>query len=302
MDLNRIAVFARVVETGSFTAAATALGLRKSTVSRSVSALEAELGIRLIQRTTRRLSLTDAGRAYYERARSALAGLEEAQAAAASLQTEPRGLVRITAAVEGSASLAPIVGAFLLRHPHVRVEALFTSRHVDLVKEGVDLAVRAGVLAESQLLARRLGSSDFGLFAAPSYLERRGRPRRVADLARHDCILYRPEGGTVTWRLSDRRGRGEERVTVHGQLQTDQLLFVQHMLLEGVGIALGPATYFAPLVRSGQLESVLPHHVHRGPAIYVVWPSRAFEPAAVAALRRVLIERLPAALGLSWTG
>lgn len=166
VDLNRIAVFARVVEAGSFTAAAAALGLRKSSVSRSVAALEAELGIRLLQRTTRKLSVTDAGRAYYDRARDALAGLDEARQAVSSLGAEPRGLVRVTAPVDLAGDLAAVTSAFLRAHPDVRIEMLLTARYVDLVKEGFDLAVRAGALTDSSLLARKLGDADLGLFAS----------------------------------------------------------------------------------------------------------------------------------------
>jgi DNA-binding transcriptional LysR family regulator len=290
VDLNRVAAFARVVETGSFTAAASALGVRKSSVSRSVAALEADLGIRLLQRTTRRLSLTEAGHAYYDRARDALAGLDEAREAVSSLGTEPRGLVRFTAPVDLADELAPITGQFLREHPRVRVEALLTGRYVDLVKEGFDLAVRAGVLADSSLLARKLGDSDLGLFASPDYLEGRGRPRRVADLAHHDCILYRAGGGKATWRLQGRHG--EERVSVQGRVDADELTFVRGMLLAGSGIGFVPVYLFAPLVESGQLERVLPQYAHHGSAIHIVWPSRRFEPAAVSLFRDAIASSL----------
>ncbi len=179
MDLNRISVFVRVVEAGTFTAAAAALGVRKSSVSRSVAALEASLGIRLLQRTTRKLSLTDAGRAYYERARDALAGLEEAEQAILALGAAPRGLVRVTAPVDLASDLAPVVSAFLRAHPAVRVEMFLTARYVDLVKEGFDLAVRAGALTDSSLLARKVADTELGLFASPAYLDTAGRPRRL---------------------------------------------------------------------------------------------------------------------------
>ena len=286
MDLNRIAAFARVAEAGSFTAAAASLGVQKSSVSRSVAALEADLGVRLLQRTTRRIGLTDAGRAYYARARDALASLEEASQAAAALGAEPSGTVRITAPVDMAADLAAVTHAFLGKHPRVRVEVLLTARFVDLVKEGFDLAVRAGALTDSSLMSRRLGDTDFGLFAAPAYLARAGRPRRVADLARHECILYRSEGGTATWRLTG--PRGEERVKVLGRAEGDEFAFVRSMALNGFGIALGPVPMFTPPVRDGSLERVLPQHALHGSPVHVVWPSRRFEPAAVARFREAL--------------
>jgi len=290
MDLNRIAAFARVVEAGSFTAAASVLGVRKSSVSRSVAALEAELGIRLLQRTTRRLSLTEAGHAYYDRARDALAGLDEAREVVSSLGTEPRGVVRLTAPVDLAGELAPITGQFLREHPRVRVEVMLTARYVDLVKEGFDLAVRAGVLADSSLVARKLGETAMGLFASPEYLERRGRPRRLVDLVHHDCILFRAGGSKATWRLQGRHG--EERVVVEGRVDADELTFVRGMLLAGSGIGMAPVQSFAPLVESGRLERVLPQYARHGAALHIVWPNRRFEPAAASLFRDALAARL----------
>lgn len=296
MDLNRITVFVRVVEAGSFTGAAAVLGLRKSSASRSVAALEADLGIRLLQRTTRKLSLTDAGRAFYDRARDALAGLDEARNAVSSLGAAPRGLVRITAPVDLAADLAAVTTVFLRAHPDVRVETLLTARYVDLVKEGFDLAIRAGSLADSSLLARKLGESEFGLFASPAYLDAAGRPRRLADLARHECVLYRAGSATARWRLSG--PRGDEEVSVRGRVDTDELAFVRAMVLAGFGIALLPvSTMIRPLVASGVLERVLPRYALRGAVVHIVWPSRRFEPAAVALFREALAEALPRALG-----
>ena len=296
MDLNRITVFVRVVEAGSFTGAAAVLGLRKSSASRSVAALEADLGIRLLQRTTRKLSLTDAGRAFYDRARDALAGLDEARNAVSSLGAAPRGLVRITAPVDLAADLAAVTTVFLRAHPDVRVETLLTARYVDLVKEGFDLAIRAGSLADSSLLARKLGESEFGLFASPAYLDAAGRPRRLADLARHECVLYRAGSATARWRLSG--PRGDEEVSVRGRVDTDELAFVRAMVLAGFGIALVPvSTMIRPLVASGVLERVLPRYALRGAVVHIVWPSRRFEPAAVALFREALAEALPRSLG-----
>jgi DNA-binding transcriptional LysR family regulator len=290
VDLNRIAVFARVVEAGSFTAAAAALGVRKSSVSRSVAALEETLGIRLLHRTTRRLSLTDAGAAYYARARDALAGLEEAQRAASAQGAEARGVVRVTAPVDLASDLSTVTSAFILAHPAVRVEVSLTSRFVDLVKEGFDLAVRAGPLVDSSLLARKLGEGEIALFASPAYLDRAGRPRRLADLARHDCILYRAAGATAVWRLSG--PRGEEEVSVRGRVETDEFAFVRASARDGVGIAFAPIRMVASLVESGELERVLPRYAVRGAQVHIVWPSRGFEPAAVRLLRDALVEAL----------
>ncbi|HKY91569.1 MAG TPA: LysR family transcriptional regulator, partial [Nevskiaceae bacterium] len=165
MDLNNIRLFVRVVETGSFTAAANQLGLPKSSVSRGVAMLESSLGVRLLQRTTRRLSLTEAGRAFHDSAAGALAQLDEAQAAASQEQEEVAGVVRITASVDiGVWLLAPIVKGFLADHPRARVDVMLTARVVDLVQEGFDLALRAGRLLDSRLVARPLGVLRAGLY------------------------------------------------------------------------------------------------------------------------------------------
>ncbi len=300
MDLNRIAVFARVVDAGSFTAAAVALGVRKSSVSRSVAALEAELGIRLLQRTTRRLALTDAGRAYYDRARDALAALDEAQNAVSSLGTEPRGHVRVTAPVDFAGDLAAVTTAFARAYPAVRVEVSLTPRVVDLVKEGFDLAVRAGPLTDSSLLSRKLGESELGLFASPAYLDAAGRPRRLADVARYECILHRSGSGAATWRLTG--PRGEEEVVAKGRVDTDEFAFVRSMVLAGFGIALAPLTLFRALVDTGEVERVLPRFARRSAPVHVVWPSRRFEPAAVALFRDALMKELPRAIAARHSG
>jgi DNA-binding transcriptional LysR family regulator len=295
VDLNRITVFSRVVEAGSFTAAAGVLGVQKSSVSRSVAALEEELGIRLLQRTTRKLSLTDAGRAYYDRARDALASLDEARQAASSLGTEPRGVVRVTAPVDLVGDLGAVTSEFLGAHPAVRVEMFLTARFVDLVKEGFDLAVRAGPLTDSSLLARKLPDVEHALFAAPAYLARAGRPRRVEDLARHECVLHRAGGGTARWRLTG--PHGVEEVTVQGRVDTDEFAFVRAVVVAGFGIALAPVTLCGPLAKRGELERVLPRYGRPAAPVHIVWPSRQFEPAAVTLYRDAMAAHLGRTLG-----
>lgn len=291
MDLNHVAVFVRVVETGSFSAAATALGLRRSSVSRNVAALEDALGIRLLQRTTRRLALTDAGRAYHDRAKDALAALGEARESVAALGAAPRGLVRVTAPLDLADGLAAATGPFLAAHPGVRVDVLLTARVVDIVAEGVDLAIRAGALKDSSLVARRLGAIEYGLFASPRYLEGAGRPRRLSEVAHHACVLYRAGGATATWRMDG--PRGPEQVTVRGRVDCDDLAFVRAMLLADGGIGWAPTYMFDPLVQSGALERVLPRLSLGHSAVHVVWPSRRFEAAAVVAYRAAIEATLP---------
>src|SRR4051794_6644985 len=176
MDLNEMLVFTRVVQAGSFTAGAAALGMPKSSVSRKVSELEERLKARLLQRTTRKLSLTDVGRIYYEHCARIVSEVEDAERAVNSLQETPRGLLRVTAPTN-FAFLGPIVSDYLKRYPEVRVDLFCTGRTVDLVEERFDVAIRAGALADSSLIARSLGSAKWLLVATPAYLKKRGRPK-----------------------------------------------------------------------------------------------------------------------------
>src|SRR2546428_12669627 len=213
IDLNRVRLFVRVAEAGSFTGAARLSGLPTSSVSRAVAALERELAVRLIQRTTRRLQLTEAGRVYYESVSRALSGMDEAAAAVSELQDAPRGRVRITAPADlGHWLLAPSLVHFATKYPEVQLEVSLTQRIVDLVHEGFDLALRVGKLADNRLVARALGLVRAGIFAAPRYLKRRGRPRSVAEVADHDCVLFRSVSGRAVWELVGPAGAQEVEV------------------------------------------------------------------------------------------
>jgi DNA-binding transcriptional LysR family regulator len=290
-DLNHVAVFVRVVETGSFTAAALALGLPKSSVSRSVSRLELELGVRLLQRTTRSVHLTDAGHAYYDKVSRALSGLEEAQAAVSDMQATPTGVVRVTAAVDiGVNVVAGLVARFVRKNPDIHVEMVLTGRIVNLVEEGVDLAVRAGKMDDSSLVARRVGKLETRLLAAPAYLRRRGTPKTVEDLSGHDCVLFRARRGRTSWELSG--PKGVERVEVSGPVSADDFAFVRQLLLAGGGIGLVPWTMCGQDIERGRLVRVLSDYAAPGGALHVVYPSARFVPQRVALLRDFLVQGL----------
>ena len=184
-------LFARVVETGSFTAAAGALGISRALASKLIQTLEESLGVRLLNRTTRRVSLTDAGRNYYQRISDILAQLAEAEAEAAEMQVEPRGKMRVSAPISFSVRhLAPALSEFQRRYPRVELELELSDRVVDLVDEGFDLAIRIGKLADSSLVARRIAPACLIMVASPRYLERAGTPREPADLVKHNFMIY----------------------------------------------------------------------------------------------------------------
>lgn len=295
MDLNHVAVFVRVVEAGSFTAAGESLGLPKSSVSRTVARLEEDLGVRLLQRTTRSLHLTDTGRTYYERARNAIASLDEAAGVASDEGTVPRGVVRMTAPGGfGGNELAEVLVEFARRYPEIHVELALTGRYVDLVEEGFDIALRGGKLEDSSLIAKRLGKTDFGLFAAPRYLEERGTPTSLDDLAAHACVLHHARGGRAEWTLTDEAGVATT-LDVRGAISVDETDFVRQAVEAGAGIGLLPLMVAAKCAAAGfgnRLVRVLPAYARRGGAIHVVTPPLENLPRRARLLRDFLIERL----------
>jgi DNA-binding transcriptional LysR family regulator len=291
MDLNRAAIFVRVVNDGGFSAAARTLGLPKSSVSRAVAFLEEELGARLLQRSTRRVHLTEAGHAFFDRASRGLAGVEEAVAAVADLQGTLRGPIRITAPGDaGLWVLAPLVARFIALHPNVYVEMLLTNRVVDLVAEGVDFALRAAPMRDSSLVARRLAPIDVRLYAAPAYLAARGTPTTVAELARHACVLFRPERGRRTWPLIG--PAGEESVEVTGPVGVDDFTIVQRMVVAGAGIGLLPSFLCTAAMNDGTLVRVLPEHHAQPTSLHLVYPSARYLPQRAAVFRDFVLAAL----------
>jgi DNA-binding transcriptional LysR family regulator len=292
VDLNLVSTFARVVELGSFTAAATALGLPKSSVSRAVARLEESLGVRLLQRTTRKLGLTQAGERYLADVRGPIARVAEASDEIAEMGKEPRGLVRVSLAPPmGDRALTDLLVAFARFYPQIRVEIVVTSRRVSLIEEGVDLALRVGKLDDSSLVARKVAVAELGIYAAPSYLERRGAPRRFAELALHDCVLHKTATGLHPWRLAG--PRGVEHVEVTGRMVADDLDTVRLLTVAGLGIALMPDMAVRTDVERGTLVRVLPGYALRGTAIHLVSIPLRHVPVRVKLLRDYLLAEIP---------
>jgi DNA-binding transcriptional LysR family regulator len=286
-----IEAFVQVVDAGGFSEAARRLGLPKSSVSRAVAKLEHALGAVLLQRTTRSLAITPEGELYLARARSALTILADARSELTECDSEPRGLVRFTAPADSGASMVtPALARFAARHPRVHVECVFTQRRVDLVAEGVDLALRAGVVDDATLVGRRLGSSERGVYAAPVYLAAHGRPRRVSELADHACVLFGGARGRARWQLQG--PRGEEQVEVHGPLNVNEVGVMHQLTLLGTGIALLPITFARRDEQAGRLVRLFPRLSARGGAVYLVHPASSHVPRRVAALRDHLYAEL----------
>jgi DNA-binding transcriptional LysR family regulator len=270
MDLNEIMVFARVVQAGSFTTAAALLGMPKSTVSRKVSDLEERLKARLLQRTTRKLSLTDVGRTLYDYCARIVGEIEDAERAVSSLQEKPRGLLRVTAPVN-VAFLGPIVSDYLKRYPEVRIDLFCTGRTVDLVEERFDLGIRAGTLTDSTLIARSLGNVRWFLVAAPAYLKRRGRPRSPDDLKKHDCLLFGAGFDTASVRLE--KADGSVHVALSPRLMVTDMDVLHAAATAGLGIVLLPAFRCVEELRARRLERVLADWNAPSTPVHVVYPS-----------------------------
>lgn len=289
MDLNRATTFVRVVETGGFTRAAEALGLPASSVSRSVQKLEDDLGVTLLERTTRKIALTDAGKAFFERAREALAGLAEANDLALDAAREAYGAVRVALPAELGNRLGSVVAAFTAAHPRVRVEVTFTNRGAELVGDLVDIALVFGKLPDSSLVTRRLGESTNRLYASPAYLTEHGRPRTVGDLARHEAVLSRAVAGEERWEL--RGPRGPEKVDVRGRMVGDHMQFQIDAAIAGSGIALLPTWIGDQLERDGKLVGVLPRYTTTT-ALHVLVHGGRHLPHRVVLLRDFLVEAM----------
>jgi DNA-binding transcriptional LysR family regulator len=290
LDLNLVSVFLRVVETGSFTAAAAALRVPKSSASRAVLRLEEALGVRLLLRTTRRLTLTDAGQRYLAEVRGPLGRIAEASSEVADMGSAPRGVVRVsTAPPIGDDGLLDLFAAFTKQNPRIRVELVVASRRVNLVDENIDLAIRAGRLDDSSLVARKIAVAEIGVFAAPSYLEERGTPKKLAALADHDAVIYTRNGSS--WRLQG--PRGVERVDVTGRLVADDLGTVRLLALAGGGVALFPNMLVRKDVERGALVRVLPSYGLRGEPAHLVSVPLRHVPLRVKLLRDFLLREIP---------
>lgn len=278
-----LTVFVKVVELGGFARAAVRLAMSPSAVSRHVADLEAHLGVRLLNRTTRRLSLTEAGQALLARAVQLLADLEEAESAMTATAVEARGTLRLTASITfGERYLAPAIAEFVARHDQVSVEVELSDRMVDIVEEGFDLAVRIGATGSQALIARRIGATQLVCCASPGYVARHGRPAAPGDLARHRCLAYAYLAVRDAWAFRDRAGR-EHVVKIAGPVRANNGGFLAGIAAAGGGIALEPDFIVGDAIRDGRLVALLPDFAPPASPIYAVYPSRRHLSAKVRA-------------------
>ena len=274
--LESMNVLVEVVDGGSFSAAGRELGLAPSSVARSVAALEDDLGVRLLNRTTRKLSLTEAGRLFLERARRILVEVEEARLSVTQLEADPRGTLRLNLPTAfGRTHVVPMLPDFLAQYPDLSLDLSLTDAFVDLVEEGIDLAVRVGELQDSSLVARKLAPNIRVICASPDYFERHGYPMCPDDLESHNCLIYKRGNDRVVWHLRDSAGVIHD-VPISGHLQTNNTEALLALVLDGVGIAVLPTWLVGNDIAEGRLETVFPDYDVSPTAldtnIYAVFP------------------------------
>lgn len=271
-NLTSMAVFATVVDANSFSAAAAQLGLSKSAVSKQVSSLERRLGTQLLNRTTRRLGLTEAGAALYERCARIMSELADAQAELGQMHGQPRGLLRVSAPVSfGKQHIAPQLGHFLRENPEVHIDLSLSDRFVDLIEERFDCAVRVAQLPDSSLMARRLAPARRVVCGSPAYFKRHGLPHTPDDLRQHNCLQYSYLASSNGWPFAGPNGNFTVRVA--GNLETNNGDVLREAALNGVGIALIPTFMIGDDLRAGRLQAVLTEFDGWQASVYAVYPA-----------------------------
>jgi DNA-binding transcriptional LysR family regulator len=273
-SLGDIAVFVRVVNEGSFTKAADRLELSRSVVSKYVSRLEDRLGVRLLNRTTRRLSLTEAGQVFYERSVRGLHEFEEAEAEVSHLQEEPSGILRINSPMSfGILHVAPVLPQFSKEYPAVSIDMNLDDRKLDVIEEGFDVSIRISDMPDSSLVARRLGPCRHVVVAAPSYLEENGTPKTPKDLEGHNVISYRYQESANDWHFTSPENE-QVSVTISGAMQMNNSMALREALLGGIGIMRTPTFIVGEDIKRGRLVRLFPGYQMLEPSIYLVFPQR----------------------------
>ena len=289
--LAALKVFCAVIEAGGFAPAADRLGLSTTAVSRHVAQLETQLGIRLLQRTTRRMRPTDEGLAYYERCTQVLHELDEADALVSGTALRPSGRLRITAPIAlATLRLAPALAEFARLHPQLELDLVLSDHLVDLTEEGIDIAIRVGRVGNENLVARQIAETEILLAASPEYLQRAGEPKTLDDLSRHACITYSHERQANHWTfcLPD----GEERpIRVNSRINANNGTLLAEMAAAGCGITRAPCFILGPLIEAGRLKRVLPELPPQTLPVHAVYPTRRHLSAKVRALTDFLIAR-----------
>lgn len=288
--LTEMEAFATVVDQGGFTDAARKMGISKSAVSKHVSSLESRLGARLLNRTTRRVSPTEIGLAYYDRARRVLNDAGEADALVSSMQSAPSGLLRISVATDfGVNHMSPILGDFLVDYPDITVNMVLNNRFVELISEGFDLAIRIGEMEDSSLRARKLTDTTKRLIAAPGYFNQFGRPEKIDDLNEHKLLHYSNQSAGNVWKLTAPSGE-KRQVRTQGWLTVNDGQSLLNACVSGLGIAYLPSFLYADALKQGLVEEAMPELPSETQGIYAVYPPGRYTQPKVRTFIDLLVE------------
>jgi DNA-binding transcriptional LysR family regulator len=294
--ITGVQLFARIVETGSFSKASADLGITQPTATKHVAALEAQLGARLLNRNTRGVSATEIGALYYDKCKTIQRTLEEADNLASLLQSKVGGQLRINTSVAfGRRVVTPLALRFMHEHPDISIDLVFDDRYVNLVEQGIDVALRMGKLADSSLGARYLGTNPWLVAASAAYLKRAGEPKTPKDLARHACLIYSSVQGDERWQFTDAKGHALS-VPVQGPLRSNNLSAVLSAARAGHGVAVLPWYVARESLADGSIVQVLAHQQLPAQELHAVFPSPKLVPSKVA----TFIDFLQAAIGPEW--
>jgi len=290
-DISAIPVFTAVIDQGSFSKAADKLGITKSAVSKRISGLEAQLGVKLLYRSTRKLSLTEAGERYFTYAQQALEAAQEAENAATELQQIPKGLLRISSPMSfGRLHLAPMIPKFLQQYPQIILHLEMSDTQSDVIAEGFDLALRAGNLADSSLIARKLAPLHSVLCASPQYLAKQSIPKTPKDLLLHNCILYTHHTVVNEWVFI--KDSVEETVRISGNYQVNNSEALREALVQGLGIGRLPTFISGIEINEGNLVPVINDYVMPFISLYAVFPEKRYMPEKVRVFIDFIVEHL----------
>ena len=295
--ITGVQLFIRIVETGSFSKASVDLGVTQPTATKHVAAVEARLGARLLNRNTRGVSATEIGALYYEKCKAIQRELEEADNLASLLQSKVGGQLRISTSVSfGRRVLTPLVLAFMRKHPEITIDLSFDDRYVNLVEQGIDVAIRMGRLADSSLGARYLGTNPWVLVASPAYLKTHAAPKLPADVAQHPCLIYSSVQGDERWQFTGGAGLAgrEEAVPVHGPLRTNNLSVILEAAQEGMGLAILPWYVAHGAVSAGRVTPLLTGFALPVQEMHAVFPSPKLVPSKVSSFIGYLQEQFSA--------
>lgn len=290
--MSSMAVFRRVVEAKNFSAVARETNMSQSTVSKHIAALEERLGTKLLNRSTRSLKLTEAGKEYYHHCIRILNDFQEAEASIGKGKIKPTGTLRISSSAAFSrACMLPYLNEFLRKYPDIDIDLLFDDDYIDLVKQGIDLAIRVGPLADSTLIARKIGVSSRVVVASTDYLVKHGRPKKPADLIKHNCLLYSLQKAPDLWYFNSAQ-EGDESVRVRGRLKASSPDAICDATINGLGISVLCEWYARKYIKDGRLKVILQDYHPTAYDINAVYPERKFVPQKVKRMIEFLAEKV----------